>query len=80
MNRLPSAEFWLQAQGRRTIMAEGNEPRDAEEEEGLRPQQGGEGGTTRFGMEDGDNSDLPATGGPAPDDQAAEDQAAERAS
>jgi hypothetical protein len=30
-----------------------------------RPQQGGEGGTTRLGMEDGDNSDIPATGGPA---------------
>jgi len=29
-----------------------------------RPQQGGEGGTTRFGMEDGDNTDVPATGGP----------------
>ena len=29
-----------------------------------RPQQGGEGGTTRFGMEEGDNSDVPATGGP----------------
>ena len=29
-----------------------------------RPQQGGEGGTTRFGMEDGDNTDIPATGGP----------------
>ena len=27
-----------------------------------RPQQAGEGGTTRFGMEDGDNSDVPATG------------------
>jgi hypothetical protein len=31
---------------------------------GSRPQQGGEGGTTRFGMEDGDNTDVPATGGP----------------
>jgi hypothetical protein len=27
-----------------------------------RPQKGGEGGTTRFGMEDGDNTDVPATG------------------
>lgn len=27
-----------------------------------RLQQGGEGGTTRFGMEDGDNTDIPATG------------------
>jgi hypothetical protein len=32
--------------------------------DGSRPQQGGEGGTTRFGMEEGDNSDVPATGGP----------------
>lgn len=39
--------------------------RPAEEE--TRPQQGGEGGTTRFGMEDGDTSDVPATGGPAED-------------
>lgn len=27
-----------------------------------RPQRAGEGGTTRFGMEDGDNTDTPATG------------------
>ncbi len=32
-----------------------------------RPQQGGEAGTTRFGMEDGDNTDVPATGGPTSD-------------
>jgi hypothetical protein len=32
-----------------------------------RLQQGGEGGTTRFGMEDGDNTDVSATGGPVPD-------------
>ena len=32
-----------------------------------RPQQGGEGGTTRFGMEEGDNTDVPATGGPQSD-------------
>ena len=32
--------------------------------EDSRPQQAGEGGTTRFGMEDGDNTDVPATGGP----------------
>ncbi|WP_165356271.1 hypothetical protein [Sphingosinicella sp. BN140058] len=32
------------------------------EDDRSRPQQGGEGGTTRFGMEDGDNSDVPATG------------------
>jgi hypothetical protein len=29
---------------------------------GTRAQQAGEGGTTRFGMEDGDNADVPATG------------------
>ena len=34
-------------------------------EEDSRPQQGGEAETTRFGMEDGDNTDVPATGGPA---------------
>lgn len=27
-----------------------------------RPQRAGEGGTTRFGMEDGDNTDVPSTG------------------
>lgn len=34
------------------------------ETEGTRPQQGGEAETTRFGMEDGDNTEIPATGGP----------------
>ncbi len=55
-------------------MQEGSERRDVEEEglpgsdeENSRPQQGGEAGTTRFGMENGDNTDVPATGGPAPD-------------
>ena len=38
-------------------------------ESGSRPQQAGEGGTTRFGMEEGDNTDVPATGGPAADDE-----------
>ncbi len=33
-----------------------------------RPQQGGEGGTTRFGMEDGDNTDIPVPGGPSSDE------------
>ena len=32
-----------------------------------RPQRGGEAATTRFGMEDGDNRDIPATGGPTAD-------------
>ena len=34
-----------------------------------RPQQAGEGGTTRFGMEDGDNTDFPTTGGPQAEDE-----------
>ena len=34
-----------------------------------RPQQGGEGRTTRFKMEDGDNTDIPATGGPSSDEE-----------
>ena len=29
-----------------------------------RLQQGGEAATTRFGMDEGDNTDVPATGGP----------------
>jgi len=33
-----------------------------------RPQQGGEAETTRFGMEEGDNTDVPATGGSHQDD------------
>lgn len=40
-------------------------------EQDSRPQQGGEGGTTRFGMEEGDNTDTPATGGPQADDEEA---------
>jgi hypothetical protein len=38
-------------------------------EQTSRPQQAGEGGTTRLGMEDGDNTDIPATGGPQADDE-----------
>jgi hypothetical protein len=30
----------------------------------IRPQRAGEAATTRYGMEDGDNTDIPATGGP----------------
>lgn len=33
-----------------------------------REQRPGEGATTRLGMEDGDNTDTPATGGPAADE------------
>ncbi|WP_167737620.1 hypothetical protein [Sphingomonas parva] len=40
-------------------------------EAGSRPQKAGEGGTTRFGMEDGDNTDVPATGQGAETDEAA---------
>lgn len=35
-----------------------------------RPQRGGEAATTRFGMEEGDNTDIPATGGPTADTDA----------
>ncbi|HEX9933155.1 MAG TPA: hypothetical protein VGB08_09970 [Allosphingosinicella sp.] len=54
-------------------MQDGKEQRDGDGDGGdrSRPQQGGEGGTTRFGMEEGDNTDVPATGGPTAD----EDQA-----
>jgi hypothetical protein len=46
---------------------ERNEGEKAAEQGGgnLRPQRGGEAATTRFGMEEGDNGDIPATGGPA---------------
>jgi len=44
----------------------------SDQREDTRPQQGGEAETTRFGMEDGDNTDIPATGGPQPDDEAAD--------
>ena len=50
-------------------MQEGSEGRDGAEnrggsrDENTRPQQGGEAGTTRFGMDDGDNTDVAATGG-----------------
>ena len=46
--------------------------RTGEDKTETRPQQAGEGGTTRFGMEDGDNTDVAATGGPAPDEEAPE--------
>ena len=53
--------------------------------EGTRPLKGGEAPTTRFGMEDGDNTDVPATGPdqqggassePDPDQAQAEEEAA----
>lgn len=42
-------------------MSEGKTKPEPEAE--TRPQQGGEAETTRFGMEEGDNIDVPATGG-----------------
>ncbi|MCC2981056.1 hypothetical protein [Sphingomonas sp. IC4-52] len=41
--------------------AEKRQPQDKDTGE-TRPQQAGEGGTTRFGMEEGDNTDVPSTG------------------
>ncbi len=49
-------------------MQDENERRPGSDEENTRPQQGGEAATTRFGMEDGDNTDIPATGGPDADE------------
>jgi hypothetical protein len=44
-------------------MADEKQARESDAGEGeSRPQEAGEGGTTRFGMEDGDNTDTPATG------------------
>lgn len=45
-----------------------------------RPQQGGEAETTRFGMEEGDTSEIPATGGPEswPESRAGEEKDEER--
>ncbi len=37
-----------------------------------REQRPGEAATTRFGMEDGDNTDTPATGGPPADEDGGE--------
>ena len=53
-------------------MHDDNDRRRGTGDDNTRPQQGGEAATTRFGMEEGDNSDVPATGGPAADEQAAE--------
>jgi hypothetical protein len=56
---------------RRTNMQDSGRRDDVDAASGgsgdTRPQQGGEAGTTRFGMEDGDNTDVPATGGPTSD-------------
>ena len=49
-------------------MPQNNKPEAETPQETTRPQQAGEAGTTRFGMEDGDNTDTPATGGPVADE------------
>lgn len=41
---------------------DGDARRERDDAAETRPQQGGEAATTRFGMEDGDNTDTPATG------------------
>ncbi len=51
-------------------MGQDQERREDTESE-TRPQQAGEGGTTRFGMEEGDNTDVPATGLATPDEEEA---------
>ena len=49
-------------------MPENSKPAEDKAAETNRPQQAGEAGTTRFGMEEGDNTDVPATGGPQAED------------
>ncbi len=51
-------------------MSQQPKDRTGGEEAETRPQKAGEAGTTRFGMEDGDNTDIPATGGPVEDEEA----------
>ncbi len=48
------------------------EERRAGSQANTRPQQGGEAETTRFGMEEGDNTDVPATGGPTSEQEPSE--------
>jgi hypothetical protein len=43
------------------------------EEQNTRPQQAGEGGTTRLGMEEGDNTDVHATGSPGSEEDVPEE-------
>ena len=49
--------------------SESSRPEAKATEQESRPQQAGEAATTRFGMEEGDNTDTPATGGPQADDE-----------
>jgi hypothetical protein len=50
-------------------MQQTDKPESGTAEDSTRPQQAGEAGTTRFGMEDGDNTDVAATGGPVEDEE-----------
>ncbi len=53
--------------GDRTVDALEKKPDPGED---TRPEQGGEAATTRFGMEEGDNSDIPASAGGTADQEA----------
>jgi hypothetical protein len=48
----------------------GKQPKIADGD--TRPQRAGEAETTRFGMEDGDNTDTPGTGGQSSDQESAD--------
>ena len=55
--------------GSETSSGDSGDQRPDVDEGKIRPQGGGEAETTRFGMEEGENSDIPATGeGAAADD------------
>jgi hypothetical protein len=47
----------------------GTEGAAGKADENIRPQKAGEAATTRFGMEEGDNTDIPATGDASRDAQ-----------
>lgn len=61
-------------------MQEGRDRREDEEKgldmpkEETRPQYGGEAATTRFGMEESESTDVPATGGPIADEEEQEER------
>ena len=52
---------------------DGEKGRDMAKEE-TRPQLGGEAATTRFGMEESESTDVPATGGPIADEDEEEEE------
>ena len=56
--------------GSETSNGGGSKQRPHVQESETRAQRGGEAETTRFGMEEGDNTDIPATGEGAPVDDA----------